>query len=283
MDFKKFKKLIMIEQTLFALPFAYIGLFFAGGATVIQWLWISFALFGARTAGMSFNRLLDADIDAENPRTADRLVPSGEVTKFSVWILSILSIGLLIFSSYMLNMLVFYLSFVATFLLFTYSLFKRFSASSHFYLGIVEAAAPIGGYLAVAGKFDLLVFLPGIAILFWIAGIDIIYSMQDAKFDKDFGLHSIPSKYGISFSYKISAFSYFLAVLVLVVAGIMANLGIFYYSSLVVVSYLFIKQQVIARNDIEKIEENMLKVFGLNRYVSPVLLAGMVLDYFLKF
>ena len=107
MNFNAFTRLIMIEQTLFALPFAYIGVLFAGGGSIWQWFWVTFALFAARTAGMAFNRVIDAEIDAKNLRTKNRLIPSGAVSKSAVWILSLLSCMLLIVSSYMLNMLCF--------------------------------------------------------------------------------------------------------------------------------------------------------------------------------
>lgn len=278
MDFKKFSQLIMIEQTLFALPFAYIGVLFAGGAAPMQWLWVTVALVSARTAGMSFNRVLDADIDGQNPRTENRLIPSGEVSKTSVWILGIVFSVLLIVASFMLNMLCFYLSFVAVGLLFVYSLFKRFSSSSHFFLGFVEAAAPIGGYLAITGSFDLITFLPGIAIMFWIAGIDILYSIQDVEFDRDEGLFSLPSRFGVKPAMVMSALSYVVAIAVLCVAGWLAQMISFYWIALMCISVILFKQQMIVRTGDGDIIQNMGRVFGLNRYVSPLLLAGMAAD-----
>ena len=130
MDFKQFSNLIMIEQTLFALPFALIGVLFAESGTFMNWIWAVAALVAARTAGMSFNRVIDADIDAKNPRTRDRLIPKGEVRAATVWLTAAISSLVLIGASYMLNDLCFHLSFVAVFLLFAYSYFKRFSASS---------------------------------------------------------------------------------------------------------------------------------------------------------
>ena len=182
----------MVEQTLFALPFALIGVLFAGGGTFMNWIWAITALVAARTAGMSFNRVIDADIDARNPRTSDRLIPKGEVQPSTVWLTAIISCLVLIGVSYLLNPLCFKLSFVAVLLLFTYSYFKRFSASSHFYLGFVEAAVPIGGYLAVTGEFSLVPFVLGFAILTWIAGLDIVYALQDKTFDEKEKLHSFP-------------------------------------------------------------------------------------------
>jgi len=148
MDFKTFSKLIMIEQTLFALPFALLGVLFAGGGTVGVWIWVAVALAAARTAGMSFNRVIDADIDAKNPRTADRALPKGEISRGAVWLTAVAACLVFIFSAWMLNPLCFYLSFAGVFLLFVYSYFKRFSSSSHFFLGLIEAAAPVPGLIS---------------------------------------------------------------------------------------------------------------------------------------
>lgn len=282
MDFKKFSSLIMIEQTFFALPFAYIGMLFAGGGRPSDWLWATLALFAARTAGMSFNRILDADIDAKNPRTANRHIPKGEITKKSVWILSAVSSGLLVFSSFMLNDLVFLLSFAALILLFTYSFFKRFSASSHFYLGVVEAAAPIGGYLAVTGKFETAAFIPGAAILFWIAALDILYSIQDMEFDKKEGLFSVPSRYGLNRSYAISAVSYLLAGASLVISGILAGAGFIFYIFSGIAFFLFIMQLYIGIRNRKNIGPAMLRIFFINRFVSPVILAGVFIDFIFR-
>jgi 4-hydroxybenzoate polyprenyltransferase len=282
MDFKKFTGLIMIEQTLFALPFAYIGMLFAGGGKPSDWLWATLALIAARTAGMSFNRILDADIDAKNPRTSNRHIPSGELSKKSVWVLSALTSALLVFSSFMLNSLVFYLSFAALLLLFTYSFIKRFSSSSHFYLGVVEAAAPIGGYLAVSGKFESAAFLPGAAILFWIAALDILYSIQDMEFDKKEGLFSIPSKYGLNTALIISALSYILAAASLVVSGILINGGRIYYVFAAAAFLLFCAQFYLANKNKENINEAIFKVFFINRFISPVILAGVLIDFIFR-
>ena len=184
MDFKKFSSLIMFEQTLFALPFAYLGVLFANGRHFSTWVLVTIAFVAARTAGMSFNRVIDAEIDGKNPRTKDRLVPSGKVTKSEVWLIGMLACLTLVGASFFLNNLCFYLSFPAIILLFTYSYFKRFSSSSHFYLGLVEAVAPIGGYIAVTGEISLVSVLLGCAILLWIAGLDIVYAVQDVDFDR---------------------------------------------------------------------------------------------------
>ncbi|MCP4130058.1 MAG: 4-hydroxybenzoate octaprenyltransferase [bacterium] len=279
MELGRFGKLVMIEQTLFALPFAYIGILFAGGGSPMEWLWATAALFGARTAGMSFNRVLDAEIDAENPRTENRLIPRGEVSKASVWGLAFISSLLLIGAAYMLNMLCFYLSFAAIVLLFTYSFFKRFSSGSHFYLGFVEAAAPIGGYLAVKPEFTYFTFIPGIAIMFWIAGLDILYSVQDMSHDKKEGLFSIPSRFGKSKALLISSTSYLLSLAALFAAGYIVKMGAVYWVSIGAVAVIFMRQQSLAYGGKEEYETRVIEVFRLNRFVSPVICIGALIDY----
>lgn len=278
MDFKKFSQMIMIEQTLFALPFAYMGILFAGGGTPAQWLWATLALFGARTAGMSFNRVLDARIDAKNPRTAGRHIPAGELSVVSVWLMALMACAVLVGSSYMLNRLCFYLSFVAVALLFTYSFFKRFSASSHFYLGFVEAAAPVGGYLAVTGAFAPMAFMPGMAIMFWIAGLDILYAMQDMDHDRQEGLFSIPARYGREKALVLSGASYVLALASLTGAGIMAGLGLMYWTAVSAVAFIFFRQQALARTEGQELQASVLQIFSLNRFISPVIFIGMFMD-----
>jgi 4-hydroxybenzoate polyprenyltransferase len=280
MDFKKFSELIMIEQTLFALPFAFIGVLFAGGNTFSTWFWVAIALIAARTAGMSFNRVIDAAIDAKNPRTKNRLVPRGEVDTAMVWLIAIISSLVLIFSALMLNRLCFYLSFAAVSLLFTYSYFKRFSASSHFYLGAVEAAAPIGGYLAVTGEFTVVPFILGMVILLWIAGLDIIYSIQDREFDLREKLHSIPAKMGEKQAITISLACYVLAMIALTTAGILTHKTLPYWLAVICIGGIFAYQQKIVRGGI--VSGTIKKFFQVNLYVSPILFIGTFMDLLLK-
>ena len=296
-----FSRLIMVKQTLFALPFAYIGVLFAfktvidqgAGANTVTgeiatkfgietmhnvsiWIFVTLALVSARTCGMSFNRVIDAKIDKKNPRTKNRVLPAGELSHSTVWIMAVISALILIFSSYMLNELCFKLSFLSVFFLFTYSFFKRFSSSSHFYLGLVEAVAPIGGYIAVTGKFDIMPFILGFIILFWIAGLDIIYAFQDIEFDKKENLHSIPAKIGREKSLIISLICYGLSASAIILAGILSDKGIFFWIGFIGVLFLFAFQQILARK--KNINESVKTIFLINTYVSPVLFFGTLFD-----
>jgi len=278
MDFKKFRELILVEQTLFALPFAYLGILFAGRASVLTWLWVTIALAAARTAGMSFNRVIDAEIDAKNPRTRSRLVPQGKVSKKTVWLLAVVASLILIGSSFMLNQLCFYLSFPAVALLFTYSYFKRFTSSSHLYLGFVEAAAPIGGYLAVTGAFDVLPFLLGIAIMTWIAGLDIVYAIQDMEFDKSEDLHSLPVFVGKDKALLLSAGFYVISIVCLAAAGFLTSRSIPFWIAILCMAVIFIYQQMLARG--MDVEGNIKKFFKANMFISPILFLGTFIDVY---
>jgi 4-hydroxybenzoate polyprenyltransferase len=278
MDFKKFSELIMIEQTLFALPFALLGVLFAGGGTIGIWFWVIIAMAAARTAGMSFNRVIDAGIDAKNPRTRDRLIPKGEVRPKMVWTAAVISSLVLIGASFMLNRLCFYLSFPAVFMLFTYSYFKRFSASSHFYLGFVEAAAPIGGYIAVTGEFARVPFILGLVILTWIAGLDIVYAIQDMEFDIKENLHSIPVRVGKQKALFISAVCYMVSISALVYAGLLTHKNVFYWSAVVSVAMIFFYQQCLARS--QNIAFAVKIFFKANMFISPILFIGTFTDVF---
>ena len=272
MDFKKFSELILIEQTLFTLPFAYLGLLFAGGGSFITWVLVTIALVAARTSGMSFNRVIDAKIDKANPRTKDRVIPRGDAKPFTVWLIAIVSALVLIGASYLLNKLCFYLSFPAVFLLFTYSYFKRFSSSSHFYLGFVEAAAPVGGYFAASGVIAFTPFLLGFVIMAWIAGLDIIYSLQDKDFDEEAGLHSMPVKLGVKNAINLSAICYICSCLAMALAGLIGGMKAPYWIAILLVGVIFLYHQWLARSG--RLGERFSRLFKSNMFISPLLLIG---------
>ena len=279
MDFNKFSKLIMIEQTLFALPFALIGVLFAGGGTAMTWFWVIVALASARTAGMSFNRVIDAEIDAKNPRTSDRPVPKGDIQPGVVWITAAISSFLLIGASFMLNRLCFFLSFPAVLMLFTYSYLKRFSASSHFYLGLVEAAAPIGGYIAVTGEFTRVPFVLGFIIMTWIAGLDIVYAIQDMEFDVKENLHSMPVRFGKKGALVISTACYLVSISAMIYAGFLTHKTVPYWTAVVLVGIIFFYQQRLARS--KNITLAIRNFFKANIYISPILFFGTLTDVFI--
>lgn len=280
LNLKKFSEIILIKQTIFALPFAYLGILFAGGGTVSQWILVTLALVAARTAGMCFNRAIDADIDARNPRTALRALPRGDVRRAEVLLAGAAASAILIVVSYFINGLCFGLSFAAVALLAAYSYFKRFSSTTHFFLGFVEAAAPIGGYLAVSGRFELNAFILGFAIMMWIAGLDIMYAVQDVSVDREQKLFSIPARFGEKKALQLSVVSYIFSIITLALLGYLTDHGRSFYISLICAAVIMIQQQRLIRR--EDTELSLKEIFTLNTFISPLLLAGTIADYLIK-
>jgi 4-hydroxybenzoate polyprenyltransferase len=272
MDFKRFSELILLEQTLFTLPFAYLGLLFAGGGTFMTWVLVTIALVAARTSGMSFNRVIDAKIDSVNPRTKNRVLPRGDASPFTVWTIAVASSVVLIGTAYLLNKLCFYLSFPAVLLLFTYSYFKRFSSSSHFYLGVVEAAAPVGGYFAASGSIAFTPFLLGFVIMSWIAGLDIIYAIQDRDFDEKTGLHSMPVKLGIQKAIRLSGICYICSFAAMILSGLIGGMKSPYWIAILLSGVIFLYHQRLARSG--RLGERFSRLFKTNMLISPLLFAG---------
>jgi 4-hydroxybenzoate polyprenyltransferase len=265
----EFSELLKIEHSLFALPFAFMGAFLAadGLPSLRTAILIALAMIFARTAGMSFNRVLDANIDHDNPRTAERAVAAGRVSKSSVWTLAILCLLGLSGVAYALNPLAFYLSPICHLMLFGYSLMKRFTWGCHIFLGFVEAFAPIGGWIAVLGTCDTATpYLLGLATVTWIGGMDIVYATQDANYDKERGLHSIPARFGIAKSFFLARVLHLITMLLLAAAGFSYGVGWSYWIGLSVVGGLFIYQhQLVSAKNQEKLN---MAFFGVNSYIA---------------
>ena len=191
--------MIKVEHTLFALPFAFLGMVLAADGwppwPVVGWIVV--AMVGARSAAMGFNRLVDRDIDARNPRTADRHLPAGLLTPGAVRLFVAASLGLLVLAAWRLNPLALKLSPVAIAVVLAYSYTKRFTYLSHVILGLGISAAPLGAWIAVRGDVAPAAFLLAGAVLCWVAGFDVLYALQDADFDRSAGLHSIPARFGV--------------------------------------------------------------------------------------
>lgn len=200
-------EMIKIEHTLFALPFAFLGMVLAADGWP-SWQvvgWIVVAMVGARSAAMAFNRLADRHIDAENPRTRERALPAGELTPAAVALFVVVSLGLLVVAAWQLNPLALKLSPLAIVTILAYSYTKRFTALCHLILGLGISAAPLGAWVAVRGEIAATpIYLAG-AVLCWVAGFDVLYALQDREFDRDRGLHSIPAALGVTGSLVVSA------------------------------------------------------------------------------
>ncbi|MDI6782855.1 MAG: UbiA-like polyprenyltransferase [bacterium] len=274
-----FFELVKFEHTIFAIPFAYLGMVLAakGIPGFYFWFWVTLAMVGARTAAMAFNRLIDERIDAKNPRTANRPLPQKRIQRWQVILLAIISIGLLLISAGMLNPLCLWLSPIAIILLVTYSYTKRFTWLSHYALGLVEAAAPIGGWLAITGRFEFVPFLIGAAVIFWLAGFDIIYAIRDIEFDKKEGLYSIPVKFGLANGLVISAILHLFTIAFLIYTGIYLHLGLWYWIGILLTTGLLIyEHSIITPKDLSRLNQAF---FTMNGWVSVVLFGCTLMSF----
>ncbi|TGL65900.1 UbiA-like polyprenyltransferase [Leptospira sarikeiensis] len=250
----KYGRFIKFSHTLFALPFAGIAFVLAilrepalPLSLIAQKLfWVLVCMVGARSAAMGFNRWADKKIDAKNPRTANREIPSGQISD-AMAILFIVGSAILFFiGSWFLNPLSFYLSFPTLFLLLTYSYTKRFTFLCHFYLGVTIGLAPLATWIAIREEFSWIAGFWTLGLAFNLAGFDILYALQDREFDKKEGLHSVPASFGEQKSLIISRISHVFSILFLGVAALNAGLNSFFWIFLVFVAFLLFKEQKIA-------------------------------------
>ena len=266
-------EMIKFEHTLFALPFAFMGAILAasGFPSWRQVLWITVAMVGARSAAMTFNRIIDRDIDAKNPRTAGREIPSGKLSVGFAWIFLYVSIGLFLLASYSLNWLTFALSPVALIVVLGYSYAKRFTVFAHLLLGLALAIAPSAAWIAVRGSLDdELPILLSLLVLMWTAGFDVMYACQDFEFDRKSGLHSIPARFGIANSLWIARLFHLQAFIVLVILYLVSSLGWLALAGVAAVAFLLLYQHTLVRaNDLSRMNAAF---FTTNAFVSVILL-----------
>ncbi len=229
---KVFLREIRIEHTLFALPFAYVGAVLAARGVPSLWalLWITLAVFGARTAAMAANRYFDKDIDARNPRTARRAIASGTLAPSVMLWAIVLGLLLLLISAWMLNPLCVKLLPIAAFGVLVYPLCKRFTWLVHFVLGAVDGLAPLGAFIGVAGTISVSAVLVFLAVTVWVAGFDIAYALMDLPTDRDQGIHSLPVRFGERTGRWMPIALHVVMTALLALAGILAHAGAVYYA-----------------------------------------------------
>lgn len=235
-------EMIKFEHTVFMLPFALMAAVVAARHDwPLFWHkvpWILLAMVGARSSAMAFNRLVDRDYDAQNPRTAKRALPAGLLTVPQVAAFTIIAAALLIFAAYELNPLAFALSPLALLLALGYSYTKRFTAFSHFFLGLALSVAPVGAWIAITGRIDPPALWLGAAVVCWLFGFDILYALQDADFDRANGLHSMPAKIGNARALLVSRLAHTVMIGLLVMVGVSAGLGILFYVAVALVAVM---------------------------------------------
>ncbi|MCL5998390.1 MAG: putative 4-hydroxybenzoate polyprenyltransferase [Chloroflexi bacterium] len=269
---RAFLDLIKFEHTIFALPFAYLGMVLAAGGlpTLHQFIWITVAMAAARTFGMSMNRLADRHIDARNPRTASRPIQSGKISVWTVVIGTLISILILAFAAWQLNPLTLLLLPGALVFLAGYAYTKRFTWLSHFILGFTDGLAPIGAWAGVRGSVftaqDLPAWLLLFAVTFWIGGFDLIYACQDTEFDRTEHLHSTPARWGNAVALRLAQISHAITVALLAGTGIVMGLGLIFWIGLAIVTALLIYEHSLVKpNDLSKIN---VAFFNVNGYIS---------------
>jgi 4-hydroxybenzoate polyprenyltransferase len=300
--FRNYLSLIKFSHTLFALPFAMIG-FFLGifgwknfheiiwrnniyetkspGIEVlsIRFLLVLICMITARSAAMAFNRYLDRHFDKRNPRTAIREIPRGIISPNNALRFVILCCLLFMLTSWFINPICFYLSPVALFVILFYSYTKRFTALCHIILGIGLSLAPIGAFLAVSGRFELVPLLFSGAVICWVSGFDIIYAMQDEDFDKSEKLYSIPTAFGKKRALRISVFLHVLSTIFVIMAAVIGGFGTWYWVGMIIFSSMLIYQHTIVKpNDLSRVN---LAFMTANGIASVVFALFVITDLFI--
>jgi len=276
----KYLSLIKFSHTIFAMPFAFIGFFLAIKSNEFEWstlIYVILCMVFARSAAMAFNRYIDRDIDTENPRTAQvREIPTGSIKAIHALFFVIINCVFFIGVTFFINTICFSLSPIALMIILGYSYTKRFTALCHLILGLGLALAPIGAYLAVSGEFDIIPLLFSTAVLFWVSGFDIIYSLQDEEFDKQQKLHSIPVLIGKKKALRLCKVLHLIAILILCQIGNLGDFGKFYWIGFSIFTALLIYQHTLVKhNDLSKVN---LAFFITNGIASVIFGAFVILE-----
>lgn len=274
-------EMIKFSHTVFAFPFALMGVILAslesGKAPGFgQVFWICLAMVGARSAAMGLNRLIDAGIDAENPRTAERHLPAGKVSVVEAVLFILAALALFFLAAWMLNPLCFTLAPVAVGLFVLYAYCKRFTHFAHVVLGLCLAAAPIGAWIALRGDLGWSVVALGLAVLFWVAGFDIFYALQDYDYDVERGLHSVPSRLGKEKSFLLVRIFHGLMLFFLLALMPGSGLGWIYFSGVVVVAGLLVYEHMLVKpDDLSRLDAAF---FNMNGYISVTIFIFTLID-----
>jgi 4-hydroxybenzoate polyprenyltransferase len=278
--------LVRFGHTVFAMPFAMIGLSLAvfrdeNDFSIRILLLIILCMIFARNAAMGFNRLVDRRFDALNPRTKNREIPSGIIDPRAATIFIVINSGLFILTTAFINRLTLLLSPVALLVILGYSLTKRFTSLCHFILGLGLSLAPIGAYISVTGKFSIIPVIYSFIVLTWVSGFDIIYALQDDEFDKLNNLHSLPSAEGRKRALAISIFVHFLTFILVLLAGFLENGGLLFWSGASLFTILLIYQHmIVSHDDLSKVT----LAFGTTNGIASIMFAiFVILDLFFRY
>jgi 4-hydroxybenzoate polyprenyltransferase len=257
---------VRIQESLFALPFAYMGMLLAAGGlpSFHSFLWVTVAMIGARNAGMAFNRVLDREMDALNPRTANRHLPRGVLQPWELTALGLVGLALFFLAAAMLNPLALALSPVAALLVVGYSLMKRFTWLTHLALGLTLSVAPVGGWIGVTGSVSWEPALLAFIVATFAAGFDIFNTCQDLEFDRAHGVYSLPARFGLPAAFWVSRFLHVCTSLGLLALGLLLNLAWPFYIGWVIATALLVyEQSVLSPTDLSRLGSVFLKVNAL--------------------
>jgi 4-hydroxybenzoate polyprenyltransferase len=273
---------IRFSHSVFALPFALTGALLAARLAPVSWAqvgWIVVAMVAGRSAAMGFNRLVDADFDRRNPRTAMREIPRGVISRPAATAFVVASAAIFVGAAGQLGWLCLALSPVALLIVFWYSLAKRYTPYTQAFLGLAMAVAPVGGWLAAGGTPAAREpWLLGLAIGLWVGGFDVLYACQDVDFDRAHGLQSIPTRFGVARSLAISRAMHVAAILVMIALGQVAGLGPIYLGGVVVVALLLVyEQSLVSATDLSQVK----RAFDLNGYVGILYLGTTAMAVYL--
>ncbi|MEJ5994297.1 UbiA-like polyprenyltransferase [Pedobacter sp. Du54] len=282
---KKYFSLVLFAHSIFAMPFAMIGFFLGVTTTENPFHWYVLAavilcMVFARNSAMAFNRYLDRNIDAKNPRTMMRDIPAGKVSANEALLFVIINCILFIATTAFINPLCLYLSPIALFVVLFYSYTKRFTALCHLVLGLGLSLAPIGAYIAVTGHFNIVPLFYSFAVLFWVSGFDIIYALQDEDFDRQQELHSIPAALGIKNALRLSVVLHLLSALCVIFPLFFTTFSWAYYIGIIFFCAMLIYQHLLVKpNDISKVDRAFATTNG---YASVVFAACFLVDAYLR-
>jgi len=274
--------MIKFEHTIFALPFALTSMILAadGMPKLSVFGWVLLAMVGARSAAMAFNRIADLRLDKLNPRTADRALPKGILHVAEAWAFTLISAGAFVFAAWKLNPLAFSLSPVALLVILGYSYTKRFTNLSHLVLGLALGIAPVGAWIAVTGRVNFAPMILSAAVMFWTAGFDVIYALQDLDFDAKMGLYSIPKALGPAGGLLASRVFHLLTTALLIAFGAYLRLGIAYFAGVAFVAALLVYEQSLVKpKDFSRVN---VAFFNTNGLVSIGFFAFTLADLLLR-
>jgi 4-hydroxybenzoate polyprenyltransferase len=277
---RTYASFVRFSHSVFALPFALAGALLASRQVPLTWTvvgWILVAMVAARSAAMGFNRLVDARMDALNPRTANRELPRGTMSSREAIAFVLVASVVFIFAAAQLNPICFALSPVALAIVFWYSLAKRYTTWTQLFLGLAMAVAPVGGWLAVGGRGGWEPWLLAAAIGTWVGGFDVLYACQDLDFDRAHGLRSIPVRFGIAGSLAISRAMHVIAIVCLAALGFVVPLGAVYFAGVTAVAVMLVYEQSLVRaDDLSQVK----RAFDLNGYVGILYLIVLVVSLY---